>query len=151
MTGMDTDRDQRFSEIKSVISTALKSHDAGTKATAGNLKLFFDLYWNDDKKPQDAKSGAFSGMFREFNANAELKAQGVVIGITTLMSENHESHGEKFFGWAISMPERVGDPFHHVAILFYSRPFVPYLTAQGRFSGPCYYRGFVPDRTGGLA
>lgn len=84
---MDVDRDNRFLEIKRNVTIQLRSSNPEKKAAATGLKIFFDPYWEANKKPMNTQTGLLSDLFDKYKASETLKAQAAVLGISELMNE----------------------------------------------------------------
>jgi hypothetical protein len=93
LTEMNTDREERFAEIKRNVTTASKGRNEEKKAAADSLKIFLDPYWDTDKKALNTQTGVYSEMFVKFGENATLQAQAVTIGISEMMEGLAESNG----------------------------------------------------------
>lgn len=87
LSEMNADREDRFSEVKRNVTTALKGRDAEKKAAAGNLKIFLDPYWEANKKALNTQTGIYHEMFGKYNLNVEMKAYAATIGISQMMTE----------------------------------------------------------------
>ena len=83
----EADRDERFSEIKRNITTALKGRNAEKSAAGETLKLFFSSYWDIEKKAMNSKTGILYEMFQKYNASETLKTQAAIIGINDMLTE----------------------------------------------------------------
>ena len=87
LTEMNADREDRYAEIKRNITTAQKGRNEEKKTAANNLKVFFDPYWNADKKPLNTETELFIDMLTKFEANEMLVTSAATIGITEMMEE----------------------------------------------------------------
>jgi len=83
---MNTDRIDRFAEIKRNVSTSLKGREQEKKTAAENMKVFLDPYWDTNKKALNTQTGLLNELFGKFNASATLKAHAATIGITGMMA-----------------------------------------------------------------
>lgn len=83
---MDTDCDDRFSEIKRNIITAVKGRNAEKQAAGEKLEIFLSPYWDNNTKAMNTQIGVFNELFGKYNANALLKAQAATIGISDMMA-----------------------------------------------------------------
>lgn len=87
LTEMNADREDRFSEVKRNVTTALKGRDLAKKNAAENLKIFLEPYWDINRKAMNTQTGVFHEMFGKYNANVEMKAYAATIGISQMMTE----------------------------------------------------------------
>jgi len=94
LTEMNTDRADRFSEVKRNVTTALKGRDAGKKAAAQALKIFLETYWDINLKAMNTRTGIFRELFGKYNMNVELKAHAATIGISEMMTELESSNNQ---------------------------------------------------------
>ncbi len=94
VTKMNADREDRFAEVKRNLTTALKGRNEKKKAAADNLKIFFNPYWDADKKAINTQTGIYFEMLDKFNASETLKAHAVTIGIAQMMAELEVSNNE---------------------------------------------------------
>ena len=85
LSGLDDDRDDRFSEIKRNVSTCIKGRDEVKKSAAGRLKAFLDPYWDTDKEAMNTETGVFAEMLGKYHASESLQADAVTIGITDML------------------------------------------------------------------
>lgn len=83
---MDADCDDRFAEIKRNVITAVKGRDAEKRAAGEKLEIFLSPYWDNNTKAMNTQIGVFNELFGKYNANAQLKAQAVTIGISDMMT-----------------------------------------------------------------
>lgn len=83
---LDSDRDDRFAEIKRNIATDLKGRGAVKKAAAENLKQFFKPYWNVEKRAMNTETGIFSEMLQKYKSDEGLKADAAAIGIADMLT-----------------------------------------------------------------
>lgn len=83
----NTDRKERFTEIKRIVKLHLKGRDAKRKAAAKTLDFFFSTYWGMINEPMNSVTGVMSGMFEKYNANNEVKAAASTIAVDTLITE----------------------------------------------------------------
>ena len=90
---LDKDRDATEAEINRTVTFYSKSNDATKKAAAEKLKSFLTPYWNAASLPLNTQTGVLSEMLAKFNANADLKAAALALGIdgsfATLETQNN--------------------------------------------------------------
>ncbi len=94
LAGIDTDRDDRFAEIKRNVTTAIRGRDAVKKEAAQQFEIFLSPYWNTASKAMNTETGVFSELFEKFNANEGLNANAATIGITDMMTGLETSNTE---------------------------------------------------------
>jgi hypothetical protein len=87
LTEMNADREDRFSEVKRNVTTALKGRDLAKKNAAENLKIFLEPYWDINRKAMNTQTGVFYEMFGKYNTNVDMKGYAATIGISQMMTE----------------------------------------------------------------
>jgi len=88
----NTDRKERFAEIKRIVKLHLKGRDATRKAAAKTLDFFFSTYWGMINEPMNSVTGVVTGMLEKYNANDEVKAAANTLAIDTLIIEFETSN-----------------------------------------------------------
>ena len=88
----NTNRKERFAEIKRIVKLHLKGRDATRITAAKTLDFFFSTYWSTIKEPMNSVTGVVSGMFEKYNADLEVKTAAVTLVIDTLMIEFETSN-----------------------------------------------------------
>ena len=83
----NTDRKERFAEIKRIVKLHLKGRDATRKAAAKTLDFFFSTYWSMIKEPMNSVTGVASGMIEKYKANFEVMTAATTLAIDTLIIE----------------------------------------------------------------
>lgn len=83
----NTDRKERFAEIKRIVKLHLKGRDATRKAAAKTLDFFFSTYWSMINEPMNSVTGVVSGMYEKYNSDLEVKEAAITLAIDTLMIE----------------------------------------------------------------
>lgn len=83
----NTDRKERFAEIKRTIKLHLKGLDAKKKAAAKTLDFFFSTYWDTINEPMNSVTGLMSGMFEKYKVNVDVKAAAPIIAVDTFITE----------------------------------------------------------------
>lgn len=80
-------REDRFTEIKRVISSQVKGRDERKKSTAQSLDFFFTPYWFPVNKTMDTQTGVFFDMFNRYHLNQTLSAAAKIVGVDLLLTE----------------------------------------------------------------
>src|SRR5665648_14190 len=85
----NTDRKERFAEIKRIVKLHLKGRDATRKAAAKTLDFFFSTYWSMIKEPMNSVTGVASGMIEKYKANFEVMTAATTLAIDTLITVSY--------------------------------------------------------------
>jgi hypothetical protein len=83
----DFDRDERWYEIKTNVTTNVKGRDMAKKEAATALRIFFDPYWTMSRSALNTETEQINDMLAKYNANPNLVAQATLIGIATMLTE----------------------------------------------------------------
>lgn len=83
---LDKDRDATGAEINRTVTFYFKGSDDTKKAAAQKLKSFLTPYWDAASLPLNTQTGVLSEMLGKYNANAELKAAALTLGIDGLFT-----------------------------------------------------------------
>ena len=89
---MNADREDRFAEIKRNITTAQKGRNADKKAAANSLKVFFDPYWDTNKKALNTQTETYIEMLDKLEENETLMVHAATIGINEMLEGLAESN-----------------------------------------------------------
>lgn len=87
LSEMDDERDDRFSEIKRNVTTALLGRDATKKEAAQNFKIFLNPYWDTNNKAMNTQTGIMDELFEKYTTSELLVTQATTIGITEMIAE----------------------------------------------------------------
>jgi len=89
---LDKERDALFAEIRRIVTSYLKSSDAGKKAAANTLQLFLAPYWDALSLPWNTETDILVEVFGKYHAQSELSSAATTLGIdaqfTALESKN---------------------------------------------------------------
>lgn len=81
----NTDRGDRFAEIKRNITTAQKGRNAEKKSAAEQLKVFMEPFWDTNQKALNTQTGLYNDMLRKIGENETLSISASTIGISDML------------------------------------------------------------------
>jgi hypothetical protein len=88
----NTNRKERFAEIKRIVKLHLKGRDTTRKAAAKTLDYFFSTYWGMINEPMNTVTGIVSGILEKYNADDDVQAAAVTLALDTLLAEFEASN-----------------------------------------------------------
>ncbi len=88
----NTNRKERFAEIKRIVKLHLKGRDATRKAAAKTLDYFFSTYWGMINEPMNTVTGIVSGILEKYNADSDIQAAAVTLALDMLITEFEASN-----------------------------------------------------------
>jgi len=86
LTAQDKQRDDDLADIKRDIVYHLKGRDAGKKAAAERLKLFFDPFWSIEDEALVTETKSLQNLMAKYSASDALKADATLLGIDTKLA-----------------------------------------------------------------